>query len=339
MGQSECRLCLPHLLMRRVSTQGLCAGVAVLLACVSMPAQQAKPNASSDSSPAERAIRLASAGQCAEAIPLLKKAATEEIAKDTKRNVGLATLRCAMTLDKRDMVLDAVKSLNRDFPDDPEVLYISTHAYSDLATRESLDLARKAPDSSQAHEMQAEALETQGKWDEAAKEYRLILERYPDLPGIHFRLGRLLLSQPNPPPDMAQRARKEFEAELRINPNNPGAEYILGEIARQSQQWDLAKGHYSRAAKLDPGFGNAFLGFGISLIALKEYSDAVPPLETAVKLEPGNPDAHYQLATAYTRSGRKQDAEKQFAIHQKLVGTQGGEQNQSATQKSPNDKN
>ncbi|HET7442814.1 MAG TPA: tetratricopeptide repeat protein, partial [Terriglobales bacterium] len=106
--------------------------------------------------------------------------------------------------------------------------------------------------------------------------------------------------------------------------NNAGAEYVLAELARQAQQWDDAIEHFSRAAKLDAGFGDAFLGLGASLVAAKKYSEAIPPLERAVKLQPQNPATHYNLAMAYSRSGRKQDADKEFAIHQQM--TQGGAQ-------------
>ena len=42
-------------------------------------------------------------------------------------------------------------------------------------------------------------------------------------------------------------AKKEFEQELQIDPSNAGAEYVLGELARQSQQWDEAvKRFYAR---------------------------------------------------------------------------------------------
>src|SRR4030095_3790917 len=123
------------------------------------------------------------------------------------------------------------------------------------------------------------------------------------LPGIHFRLGRLLLSKPNPPPDIAEQARKEFEAELKIDPTNAEAEYVLGELARQAQQWDEAVEHFSRASKLDTSFVDAFLGLGQSLIATKKFTEAIPPLEMAAKLEPANPGAHYNLATAYSRAG------------------------------------
>jgi tetratricopeptide (TPR) repeat protein len=224
-----------------------------------------------------------------------------------------------MTSDNRDIAVSTLQWLNREFPNDPEVLYVSTHAYSDLSTRAAQDLGRTAPQSYQAHELNAESLELQGKWDQAQKEYEEVLKQNPGVPGIHFRLGRLLLSKPNPPPDMAEQAKKEFQQELKIDPTNAGAEFVLGEIARQSQQWDEAVQHFSRAAKLDAGFGDAYLGLGQSLISNKKFSEAIPPLETAVKLQPQNPAAHFNLATAYSRSGRKQDAEKEFAIHRRMT--------------------
>jgi len=306
----------------------------LLLSCVLSQAQASKTTAAASPGWADKGLQLAEGGRCTEALAALRKAGAEPLHQDMRRRVGLATIRCAMTLDKRDLVLDALKSLNRDFPNDPEVLYISTHAYSDLATRESVDLARKAPDSSQAHEMQAEALEAQGKWEEAAKEYRLILERYPDLRGIHYRLGRLLLSQPNPPADMAEQAQKQFEAELKIDPSNAGAEYVLGEMARQAGQWPEAIQHFSRATELDAGFGDAFLGLGNALLSAKRFADAIPPLQTAVKLESRNPGAHYSLATALARAGHKEEAEKEFAIHRQI--TQKGAGEQGATPQNPN---
>jgi tetratricopeptide (TPR) repeat protein len=309
----------------------------LLLGCHRSQGQASGTTANANPSAADKALHMAEDGRCLEALPILRKAAAQPISKDAKRRVGLATIRCAMTVDKRDLVVDAVKSLNRDFPNDPEVLYISTHAYSDLAARESADLAHRAPESSQAHEMAAEALETQGNWEGAAKEYRLILQHYPDVRGIHYRLGRLLLSQPNPPPDMPQQAQKEFQEELKIDPTNAGAEYVLGEMARQAGQWPEAIQHFSSATKLDVGFGDAFLGLGNSLLSAKRFADAIPPLQTAVKLESRNPGAHYSLATALTRAGRKEEAEREFAIHRQM--TQKGEADQgeqAGTPQTPN---
>jgi Tfp pilus assembly protein PilF len=234
-----------------------------------------------------------------------------------------------MTLHQTDAALEFLRLLTREFPQDPDALYVAIHAYSDLSTSASQELARNASSSYQAHELLAESFETQGKWDDAEKEYRAILKQNPNLPGIHFRLGRALLSVPNPGPDVASEARQEFEQELQIDPKNAGAEYVLGELARQNQQWQEAVKRFSQAAHLDPQFGEAFLGLGASLVSEKQYADAIAPLQTAVRLEPRNPDAHYNLAMAYTRAGRKEDGEKEFAIHRRMIGNDGGPAEQS----------
>jgi len=306
-----------YLLRILVSFALLCALLLPLNATV-----QAKPPAqavSDVSQSLQKGLNLAKSGHCAEALPLLRKGAAHVEDKAQKREAGLAGVRCALFTDQPEAVTEFLKSLNRDFPRDPEVLYVSVHAYSDLSTRAAQELARFAPGSYSAHELNAESLELQGKWDDAAKEYQQILKQNPDLPGIHFRMGRLLLSKPNPPADVAAQARKEFEQELKIDPSNAEAEFILGELARQEQQWDDAVKHFSRASQLDAGFGDAFLGLGASLIATKKFAEAVPPLEAAVKLQPTNPIAHYNLATAYSRTGKKAEADKEFAIHRQMT--------------------
>jgi tetratricopeptide (TPR) repeat protein len=298
-------------------------------------AQPSTPKKTAPPPGAERALSLAESGRCKETLPLLKQARAHVVDKDLKRRVGFAGVRCAMFASQPDSAEEFLLFLNREFPRDPEVLYLSVHTYSDLSSRAAADLATIAPKSAQGHELHAESLETNGKWDEAAKEYRLVLQQNPGMPGIHFRLGRLLLSKANPSAEDAEEAKKEMQAELEIDPSNAGAEYVLGEIAKQNQQWDEAIQHFSHAAKLDAGFGDAFVGWGGSLVSAKKFSDAIPPLETAVKLQSGNPAAHYMLAIAYARSGRKQDGDREFAIQQKLT-QKGAAGEPSESQQSPN---
>ena len=288
---------------------------ALLLVAAGCLSQTSKAKAA----PVQGALELARSGRCGEAIPLLKREIAQSRDKDLRRNAGFAGVRCAMVNNQFDAATDFLRQLTRQFPNDPEVLYTAVHTYSDLATRASQQLATTAPNSAQAHELNAESLEMQGKWDQAEKEYRHILQIDPHQLGIHFKIGRLLLSEPNAPPDAAEQARKEFQQELRIDPSNAGAEYVLGELARQAQDSDGAIQHFTRATKLDPNLSEAFLGLGMALISAKRFPDAVPTLESAVRLEPQNPAAHYNLGLAYTRVGRKEEAERQFAIHREMV--------------------
>jgi len=274
-----------------------------------------KPATTADSSlVAERGAKLAETGHCADAMPLLKKSFPQTSDKDLKLRIGFDAVRCAMTLNQDDQAVDFLRLLNHQFPRAPEVLYLTVHIYSDLSLRASQQLAEVAPASNEAHQLNAESLEVQGKWEEAAAEYRQILEHNPHAAGIHFRLGRLLLSKPDPDGSLAEQAKQEFKHELEIDPTNAGAEYVLGELARQAQQIPEAIEHFTRATRLDVGFVDAFLGLGMALVSNKQYSEAITPLETVVKLRPSNPTGHYYLSISYGRVGRKSDAEKEALL-------------------------
>jgi tetratricopeptide (TPR) repeat protein len=306
-------------------------GLTICCACAigfSAVAQVSSKTAAVSSAAAEHAASLAESGHCAEALPLLSKSA-HVADKELQKRIGLDGVRCASAEQQQEPLFDFLRILSRQFPHDPEVLYVLTHAYSDLSGRAARELATTAPNSIPALEMDADASELQGKWDEAEKAYRKILEQNPNYPGIHFRLARLLLSKPNPTPDFAEQAKKELQAELAIDPSNAGAEYVLGELARQGQDLSAAEQHFAKAAQLETNFADAYLGLGMTLLAEKKYSEAVAPLEKAVKLQPGNPAGHYSLATAYSRTGRKEDADREFALQQKISGDANGQGAQS----------
>ena len=286
-----------------------------------LSAQTNKPATPAKSAPAmtpEKAIELAQQGRCKQVLPVLKGALSSPGSTDIRKQAGIAGLRCALTMDDRDATLDFLRQLQKVFPKDPDILFVLVHAYSDLSTRIAEDLARTAPQSIAAHKLNAEALEMQGKWDPAQLEYEGILEKEPNAPGIHFLLGRLLLSRPDPDAKTTERAKQEFLKELEIDPRNAGANYILGELARQDQNWDEAIARFSQAAKLDPTFADAYLAWGSSLVSVKRYEEAIVPLHEAKRLMPWNPAVHFTLATALSRSGHKEEADEEFAIQRSL---------------------
>lgn len=267
----------------------------------------------------EKALSLAEQGRCRESVPTLKRALASQLTSDTKKEIGVVGVRCSLAMDDRDSTVDFIRFLHKQFPLDPDVLFVVTHAYSDLSTRTAQDLGRTAPDSFAAHKLNAEALEVQGKWEPAQAEYEWMIKKDPNAPGIHFLFGRLLLSRPDAGPDATEKAKQEFLKEIQIDPNNAGAIYILGELDRRDQKWDDAIARYTQALKVDPNLGEAYLGLGYCLVNVKKYEDAIPPLRTAERLMPANPEVHNSLGTALQRSGHKEEAQKEFAIHEKLI--------------------
>jgi tetratricopeptide (TPR) repeat protein len=273
-----------------------------------------KSPAASSAGDAQHALELAENGHCAQALPLLKKAIHQTTNKDIKKRIGLDGIHCAMTHNAPYDSLEFLQVLSRDFPRDPDVLYASTHAYSDLSLRASQDLANEAPFSFQVHELNAEALELQHKWDEAAVEYRKILEINPSLPGIHARLGRVLLAKSQPSPADVEQAKKNFQEELEIDPKNAVAEFVLGQLAADAGDFQTAIQHFSRAAKLDTNFEEAYLGLGTAYNSAKQFNDAIPPLEAYEKMAPDSPTGHYQLAVAYAGAGRRADSNREAQL-------------------------
>jgi tetratricopeptide (TPR) repeat protein len=296
-----------------------CIAISVIcvLSTAAVLGQQPKSATRPELSP-EKTIALAEQGHCPENTSALRHALVGQIPAADRKRAGVVGVRCALAVDDHDATLEFIRLLHKQFPQDPDVLFVVVHAYSDLSTRAAQDLARTAPQSIAAHKLNAEALEMQGKWDAAQLEYEEILKKEPNARGIHFLLGRSLLSRPDAGPDVSARAKQEFLKELQLDPNNSAAQYILGELARRDQNWDEATSRFSQAAKLDPNFAEAYLGWGASLVSDQKYQDAIAPLRIAERLTPGNPDIHHALATALVRSGHKEEADREFAIHRRL---------------------
>ena len=295
------------------------AGPACRLLAAALAAAAAQISAVRPPSPeAAKAIAMARNGHCADALPQLRTAYPRIGDRDQRRSAGAAMVRCAIALDLIDEAVSTLRTLDREFPADPDVLYLSAHVYSDLSLRASRELMRTAPSSPQLRELNAETLETQGRWDDAAREYRAALEKDPTLPGIHFRIGRMLLSRPGGDAHRDE-ARAEFEAELKINPDDASCEFILGELDREAGHSAEALPRFERATKLDAAFPEAWLALGRTLLEMGRSADAIPPLVTAEKLEPDNPEMHSHLAKAYQLAGHPEDAARELRLHKETT--------------------
>jgi tetratricopeptide (TPR) repeat protein len=113
-------------------------------------------------------------------------------------------------------------------------------------------------------------------------------------------------------------ARKEFEAELAINPADAVAEYEIGQTFQAEQNANLAAAHFAKAVALDPNFAEALVALAKTKSDVKQYADAIPLLERAIKLQPTSESAHYSLMLAYRNSGRMADAQREKEIFDKL---------------------
>src|SRR3954466_10266165 len=181
-----------------VITRFLSLHIYVAFTCLTLLSITRNIFAVDSSASATQAIMLAQKGRCREALPLLKKSILQITDKQARYQTAMLTARCAMSLDQTESAVRALLLLNREYPRDPDVLYTTTHFYSELASRASQELASAAPNSPQAQQLEAEAFESQGNWEKAAAQYKQILEQAAKTAGIHYRLFSIVIFSNTP---------------------------------------------------------------------------------------------------------------------------------------------
>jgi predicted Zn-dependent protease len=277
-----------------------------------------KPKATDPTAPVRQALTLAQGGRCAEALPVLKRSTQGLADKQLRYLAAFAAVNCGMSVNDTGAVLNALALLQRDFPDDPEVLYTAARIFALLSDRAAQDLAQRFPKSPQVGKMNAQALESRQMWKEAIEAYRKILAQDPKVPGIHYRIAAILLDT-SATAETAAEARKELEAELEINPKDAAAIFVLGEIARRAGNWDEAVRQFTSASQLDAGFMEAYFSLGQTFNAAGKYAEAIAPLEHYTQRVPDDPAGHYQLAIAYSRTGNKAAADRELKLQQEAL--------------------
>ena len=261
------------------------------------------------------AMSLSELGRYEEALAGVTKAFSQSADPVLRRLAGLHLQRIYTGLARDRDAVDVALRMSRLYPDDPEVLYHSGRLFANFAYLQTMKLATVAPDSVWLHQAAGEANESQGLYDAAIREYRQVRTAAPRRPGIHFRIGRVLLerSTSDGPTDSVLEARKEFEEELVLDPTNARAAYELAELNRKAGELDAARKLFEQAVMHYPAFEHAQVGLGRTLIALGRPAEALPHLQAALKANPENEVAHYQVAQAYRALGNTPEQEKALA--------------------------
>ena len=199
--------------------------------------------------------------------------------------------------------------LEQDFPGDADVLYVAANYHMKAWNDTIYRMYQTVPSSWRTDQLSAEVFETQGRVPEAIAEFRKAINKNPRGINLHYRLGRAILQQSHDPAGLEE-ARREFDAELALNPSDAVAEYQVAQIfATQGKRADSAT-RYERAALLRPDFPEALIAVAKLRSEARRYPEAVELLEKAVRLQPRSEPARYALMLAYRNAGRPDDARK-----------------------------
>ncbi len=121
------------------------------------------------------ALTQAATGACDLAVPALEKrfaGKTDEGDRNLRRLAGLALAQCYVAQKRLDAAQPVVASLEKEFPSDADVLYVSANLHMKAWNDAIYRMYQKAPASYRVNQLSAEVFETQGKYAEAIAEYR-----------------------------------------------------------------------------------------------------------------------------------------------------------------------
>ena len=138
------------------------------------------------------------------------------------------------------------------------------------------------------------ALYDQGKYDEAIKQYESAVTLAPTWYEPHYEMGQTF-SQMKRPDD----AKRELALALERDPNCWLCYEALGNMADDMGDSDLALKHYGKAVSLAPNQGQPRYNLAIAYVRLKKVDDAIKTLKECEQVEPGYASPYFLLGNIY----------------------------------------
>lgn len=265
------------------------------------------------------ALAYYKSGQIAEAIR-----GFEDIRKQLPQDlqVTLLSADCYLRLGDLKRVIDLLSPLAPAHPGDRAIVYMLGMALirsGDLEKGQALvDGMLRDGDSAEAHFLLGSVVFMAKDYPSAVKEFATAMTLNPDLPSLYSYYGQALLFTGDP-----DGAADAFRKQLASDPNDYDSNLQFAEILFQRRQYTQARPLFERALRVRPGSAEAAYGLAELDLAGQRPADARQRLEEIVARWPGYADAHRALATAAERLGRKQEAARERALAAKLEGASG----------------
>jgi tetratricopeptide (TPR) repeat protein len=199
-------------------------------------------------------------------------------------------------------------------PNNPEILFefgktcleldLADDAISALQTA-----ARLQPNNDSYSYVLASANVAKKQYEVAGKLFQALLTKHPNDSALNYAMGSLLFLEVR-----LGEAAKYLRKSIDFQPNQIAAYYYLGLIAEGRGDNDEAVATLRDVSRRDPDYGPAYEALGGVLLKQQKYAEAEQALEKAVLLNPNSVKAHYQLGILMGRTGRQEDANKEFGI-------------------------
>jgi tetratricopeptide (TPR) repeat protein len=249
-----------------------------------------------------------------QAIPQLKRV----VASDPEaRNAYLVLADCYLQTGQDQELIALLKPRERMFADDLAYAYLLgtalLHVDAGTEGQKYIDRIFGIGESAEAHLLMGIAQLGRLDYRAANSELKRALQLNPALPTAHALYGRSLLALGE-----QEGAERAFRQELELNINDFEANLQLGYIRKAGEKFAEASTYLERAMAIRPNDLAARKLLASLRLQTGQVDEATAMLEGIVKEAPELVDAHVQLATAYSRLKRKEDADRERAIIDRL---------------------
>lgn len=234
--------------------------------------------------------------------------ADEVLTSRTSPELRMRVASALLEVGHADAALKALEGLPATDRVSAEAAYWQARCYEKLATTTYLRLYQADPDSYRMHQLMGDLEAARGDDAKAIEEYRAAIALKPSSPNLHYSLGHLLWKDLKVP-----EARVELEAELATNPRHAGSLNDLGNTYLLERQPNMALPYLLRALAANPGSPDIHRDLGTAYSELRDYRKAKEHLELAISTDHDG-SVHYKLARVYQALGEKEKASREFAL-------------------------
>jgi tetratricopeptide (TPR) repeat protein len=258
--------------------------------------------------------------------------AVPPLTRQLKKQPGDVRVRAALGLSlfmvqNFNGTLDTLKPIQSQVDGDPGLAYafavslVKTGSY-DEGVRRLKSMEESNPNSADIHMLLGSAFADQHEYDTALQEYRKSLAIDPNQAQTHYLAGLALIRNGHP-----KDAVEELRTALKQSPSDVSAKYHLAFALIQIQQKEEAQSLLRDVIQQDPKRADAYYELGKLQLEQGDTKGAVASLETGTKVGPDADYIHYQLAMAYRRDSREEDAQREIKLYQTLKNRQRGRGN------------
>jgi tetratricopeptide (TPR) repeat protein len=203
-------------------------------------------------------------------------------------------------------------------PDNVDILYHRGRAHLFVSNESYSRMFKADPKSWRVRQLLAEANSSAERHTDAIAEYEAAIKLAPNEPRLHEDLGTEYRLV-----GKTQEAEQAYLKELQIDPENITAQYKLGVIAIEKGESARGKALIEGALKVNPNLQHAEYNLGRVEMLLGNDEAAAHHLERATQAPDSDPEvirqAWYQLGIVYRRLHRVADAQKAMSVFQTLL--------------------